>query len=341
VVDKLSKNIFFSIIVPVYNVEAYLEQCIDSILSQTYSNFEIIMVNDGSTDSSAEICSKYEKKDCRNIIIHKENKGLSDARNVGLLKAKGDYVIFTDSDDYWQGSQVLEELNSFIKNTSPDMIIHEESRYFSDKNVKCKFNQQYIKNRSGNFKKEANSLVYYDLFTACAWDKIIRRSILIEHKLFFPVGRRSEDMEWCSALMNHIYTFFIYPKSFYVYRQGRPGSITLRVSERHIMDVYEMLKNGLKEVEINETRHINQALENYWAAIYVILLKDYYVLSSERRKDIWEDLVSWKGLLTKGRNIKLDQVMKFYGFLPFFLLPVFLYIYRLFNIYNKKYKTLG
>lgn len=337
--DKLSKNIFFSIVVPVYNVEAYLEQCIDSILSQTYTDFEIIMVNDGSTDSSAEICSQYEKRDSRNIIIHKENGGLSDARNVGLLKAKGDYVIFTDSDDYWMGNQILRELNGFIKNAYPDVIIHEESRYFSDRNVKCKFNQQYIKNKSGDFKKEAEALVYYDLFVPCAWDKIVRRSILIENELFFPAGRKSEDMEWCSRLMSHIDTFFIYPKSFYVYRQGRPESITLQLSERHLMDVYEMLKNGLKEIETRE-KYLNKALENYWAAIYVILLKDYYILSSDRRNDIWKDLVSWKCLLTKGRNTKLDQVMKFYNFIPFILLPALLYVYRLFNTYQKKYKTL-
>lgn len=335
-----SENVFFSIIVPVYNVENYLEQCIDSILCQTYTNFEIIMVNDGSTDSSLKICSSYEKKDLRNIIINKENGGLSDARNVGLLKAKGDYIIFTDSDDYWEGNKVLEELNILIKESHPDLIIHEESRFFSKNHVKCKYNQQYINNKNGDFKKEAEQLVYYDLFAACAWDKIVRRTILIENQLFFPLGRKSEDMEWCSRLMNHVNTFAIYPKSFYIYRQGRLGSITLQASENHMMDVYEMVKEGLNNIK-NGEKSLNKALNNYWASIYVILLKDFYILSPSNRKAIWDDLVSWKYLLKKGRNIKLDKVMKFYNYLPFIMLPAFLYIYRIFNVLQKKYKTLN
>lgn len=333
--NNLNKDFFFSIVVPVYNVENYLEQCIDSILCQSYTNFEIIMVNDGSTDSSSTICNTYEEKDDRNIVIHKENGGLSDARNVGLLRAKGDYVIFTDSDDYWAGHQVLEELNILIKESNSDLIIHEESRFFSKKNVKCKYNQRHIKNKRGDFKKEATLLVYYDLFAACAWDKIVRRTILIENELFFPLGRKSEDMEWCSRLISHIDTYAIYPKSFYIYRKVREGSITNNTSEKHIMDVYFMLKQG-----INNEEGLSEALKNYWASIYVVLLKDFYILSSNNRKVIWDDLVSWKNLLKEGRNIKLDQVMKFYKFLPFVMLPAVLYIYRIITVLHKKYKTL-
>lgn len=89
-----------SIIVPVYNVEKYLKECIDSVISQTYKNLEIILVDDGSTDKSGEICDEYSKKDSRIKVIHKENGGLSDARNVALDIAKGEYIGFVDSDDY-------------------------------------------------------------------------------------------------------------------------------------------------------------------------------------------------------------------------------------------------
>jgi glycosyltransferase involved in cell wall biosynthesis len=124
------KDVFFSIIVPVYNVEDYLKQCLDSILCQTYNDFEIILVNDGSTDSSPEICSFYQNESAKIVLISKENGGLSDARNVGLKEAKGDYIIFTDSDDYWAGDQVLKDLNELIKISNPDVVIHEESRFF-------------------------------------------------------------------------------------------------------------------------------------------------------------------------------------------------------------------
>nr|WP_314895786.1 glycosyltransferase family 2 protein [uncultured Flavobacterium sp.] len=337
--NNRNKDIFFSIIVPVYNVEDFLVQCIDSILCQTYANFEIIMVNDGSTDSSPEICSLYKKKDTRNRIIHKENGGLSDARNVGLLQAKGDYVIFTDSDDYWEGNRVLEELNNLIKESYPDLIIHEESRFFSKNHVKCKYNQQFINNKTEDFRKEVELLVYYDLFAACAWDKIVRRTILIDNKLFFPIGRKSEDMEWCSRLINHIDTYAIYPKSFYIYRQGRLGSITFNLSENHMMDVYEMIKQGLNAIKDTKSS-LNIPLVNYWAINYAAFLKDFYVLSSNNRNIIWNDLVSWKYLLKEGRNIKVDKVMKFYNFMPFVMLPIFLNIYRIVTVFHKKYKTL-
>jgi glycosyltransferase involved in cell wall biosynthesis len=333
--DEIDKNILFSIIIPVYNVENYLEQCVDSILCQTYTNYEVILVNDGSTDSSAKICTEYEEIDSKISVIHKENGGLSEARNIGLLHAKGDYIIFTDSDDYWDGYKVLEELNQLVKESDPDLIIHEESRFFSKKNVKCNYNQRNIANKKGDFKKDATILVYYDLFAACAWDKIVRRAILIDNKLFFPLGRKSEDIEWCSRLINHINTFAIYSKSFYMYRKVREGSITYNMNEKHIMDVYFMLKQGL-----SDKIDLSKALRNYWSFIYLVVLKEFYTLSSNNRKTIWIDLVSWKNLLKEGRNIRLDYVMKFYKFLPFVMLPIVLYSYRIFSIVHKKHKAL-
>ena len=93
-------NYLVSIILPIYNVEKYLDRCIQSILNQSYENLEIILVDDGSPDRSSEICDEYRKSDQRIKVVHKENGGLSDARNAGLILAKGKYIIFLDSDDY-------------------------------------------------------------------------------------------------------------------------------------------------------------------------------------------------------------------------------------------------
>jgi glycosyltransferase involved in cell wall biosynthesis len=333
------KDVFFSIIVPVYNVENYLRQCLDSILCQTYSDFEIILVNDGSTDSSSKICSFYQNTSAKIVLINKENGGLSDARNAGLRKAKGDYIIFTDSDDYWEGDQVLKDLNELIKVSNPDVVIHEESRFFSENDVKCKFNQEFLKQKSGDFKNEVLELIYYDLYVGCAWDKIVKRSILLDNELYFPLGKKSEDIDWCGKLINYIDTFSIYSKSFYIYRQGRSGSITATVSEDHIMDVYGMVKAGLKAKQL-DCDILNQALQNYWACNYVVILKDYYVLSSKNRSLIWKDLVSWKYLLQKEQNIKVNKVMVFYDFLPFIVLPFFLNLYRIKTYWHKKYRSL-
>lgn len=96
-----------SIIIPVYNSTLYLKQCVESILAQTYHNFEILLVDDGSTDDSPMICDEYAKKDDRIVTIHKQNGGTSDARNVGLEKASGDYITFMDNDDYWSDPDAL------------------------------------------------------------------------------------------------------------------------------------------------------------------------------------------------------------------------------------------
>lgn len=333
------ENTFFSIIIPVYNVEDYLNQCLESILCQTYSNYEIVLVNDGSTDSSFQICQKYQQTSPQIKLINKENGGLSDARNKGLLASKGDYIIFTDSDDYWSGDFVLRDLNNLIEESNPDLIIHEESRFFSEQDVHCKYNQRFIKNKSGKVEDEIINLVYYDLYVASAWDKVIRRSILTDNQLFFPLGRKSEDIEWCGRLMHYIDTYSIYSKSFYIYRQVRKGSITRNVTEKHIEDVYFMVKNGLNAPKAN-SENINQAMQNYWAFNYVVILKDFYVLSSKTRSNIWSDIVSWKYLLQKKRNLRVDKVVGFYQYLPFTALILFLNGYRIKTILFKKYRAL-
>ena len=117
-----------SIIIPVYNVEAYIAECIESVLNQSYRNLELILVDDGSQDNSAKICREYSLNDSRIKFLQKENGGASDARNLGLENAKGEYVTFLDSDDYWEGNGALVALVNII-NTYPDT----EVIFFFDK----------------------------------------------------------------------------------------------------------------------------------------------------------------------------------------------------------------
>ena len=114
----MKNEYLISIIVPVYNVEPFISECINSILIQSYKNFELILVNDGSTDNSPTICEQYASKDKRIKVIHKANGGLSDARNWGLKFSSGDYVVFLDSDDYWNDCDALFSLNSLLNKYS-------------------------------------------------------------------------------------------------------------------------------------------------------------------------------------------------------------------------------
>lgn len=121
----------FSIIIPCYKVEQYLHQCVDSVLAQTYEDYEVILVDDGSPDNSPAICDEYGKKTDKVKVIHKPNGGLSDARNTGLDMARGEFVLFLDSDDWWDDKEALRKIDTCIKKTGADIIIFGMKKYFS------------------------------------------------------------------------------------------------------------------------------------------------------------------------------------------------------------------
>ena len=129
-------DVLVSFIIPVYNTAEYLRQCLNSILVQTYTNIEIIIVDDGSTDRSPYICDEYAKKDSRIVAYHKKNGGLSDARNFGLNHAKGDYIVFLDSDDFWAKDSCLSELIKIL-NDSPccEFVGFNMSYYFQESGI--------------------------------------------------------------------------------------------------------------------------------------------------------------------------------------------------------------
>ena len=120
-------NPLISVIIPIYKVEKYLKSCVDSVLSQSYKNIEVILVDDGSPDSCPQICDYYKSLDKRIVVIHKNNGGLSDARNVGLSKANGDYVLFLDSDDLWTEQYAVSRLVAVLAtNPEADLVFFQK-----------------------------------------------------------------------------------------------------------------------------------------------------------------------------------------------------------------------
>ena len=118
-----------SVIIPVYNVERYLLECIDSVLSQSYKNIEIILVDDGSTDSSSLICDQIKEKSDKVVVIHKQNGGLSDARNAGIQVATGEYILFLDSDDFWDDKNAVFNLVNRVTKTQADVLNFSYKKY--------------------------------------------------------------------------------------------------------------------------------------------------------------------------------------------------------------------
>jgi glycosyltransferase involved in cell wall biosynthesis len=330
----------FSIIVPVYNVEEYLEECLQSIISQKFNDYEIILVNDGSTDNSPEICNNYNIKYDKIKYISKSNEGLSSARNEGVLNSKGEYIIFTDSDDFWKGENVLFDLNEIIIRERPDVVLHEETRYFDANDFFYDNNIRNIKAKSNDFKKDCLELIYNEVFVACAWDKIVKKEILIKNNLFFPLNRNSEDIEWCVKLLGFLNRYSLLNYSFYYYRQSNSNSITKNINNKHLIDIYQMIKNCLKEPKMDNVLN-NRAAENFLTINYVTLLMNFYKISKKDRAYIKYEIFEWRYLLRKGASYRVDKIVKIYRVTNFNLTLFFLNLYRFINNFVKKNVFLG
>lgn len=183
----MDSNKLVSIIVPVYNVEKYLKRCIESLCNQTYENIEIILVDDGSTDSSGMICDQYKKKDRRVKVIHKLNGGLSDARNKGMEIASAQWITFVDSDDYVSLSYISNLIEA-VMNENADMAITNLKKTYSDKTEKYITDVKSVVCLSKN---QALEDYFYGKLPAYAWGKIYKKDTLM--KFPFPKDKIYED----------------------------------------------------------------------------------------------------------------------------------------------------
>lgn len=233
----MDDSLKISIIVPVFQVERYLAQCVDSILQQTYQNFEVILVDDGSTDGSPEICDSYSKKSSCIKVLHQKNSGLSQARNSGIRVAAGDYIAFLDGDDFWDDSQALERLVARLNVTHADVLNFSYKKYFEDTDEK----KPYFLNKPAMpttcIQKDAqlDYLGQHGLYIASACNKLINRDIF-SNNLWFRPGIFSEDIEWCVRLELYAHSMDFVCENFYCYRQ-RSSSITHTITPRKCLDL--------------------------------------------------------------------------------------------------------
>ena len=224
-VEVMSKYVL-SVIIPVYNVEKYLQECIDSIINQLTEECEVIMVDDGSTDSSGRMCDVICDSNPNFTVIHKENGGLSDARNAGIISATGTYVMFLDSDDKLAPNSISTIINN-IKHFKTDLLLGRTEVFSQDKiaikknNIDSYDNYQNIKDPS----KILEELDKNNSFWFAAWLVIVRREFLLENALFFEKGILHEDERWVPLVFANAKTAKMFDDAFYMYRTNREGSI--------------------------------------------------------------------------------------------------------------------
>ncbi len=179
-----------SIVIPVYNVELYLKKCINSVLQQTYKNIEIILVDDGSTDSCGMICDEFKSLDSRIKVFHKKNGGLSDARNYGIERANGSYITFIDSDDYVKRKFIEKLYNSITKNNC-DIAICAHEDIYSDRIKRYEFSENFLDEKVMGKEEALKHMLYKDGYDVSAWAKLYKKSLF--EKVLFPKGRVFED----------------------------------------------------------------------------------------------------------------------------------------------------
>lgn len=210
-----------SIIIPVYNVQNYLSQCIDSVVNQTYSNLQIILVDDGSTDSSGTICDEWEKKDSRIRVIHKENGGLSDARNIGMNIATGDYIAFVDSDDVIH-PRMYEFLLAALMQTEADVAICHEEVFYEDSYQVTSYSNYTIEGIETLQELKKHFMEVWTGPINFAWNKLYKKEVI--GSLRFPKGRYLEDIWFSVEALSRVSKVVWIEEKLYGFRQ-RQGSI--------------------------------------------------------------------------------------------------------------------
>ena len=294
-----------SVIVPVYNVEQYLERCVDSIINQTYKNLEIILVNDGSTDNSGQLCDELAKKDDRIRVIHKKNGGLSDARNVGIDEAEAELVGFIDSDDYID-EDMYEVLINNLKAANADLSMcghydvynNVPESQVSDKKTWELSTQEAIK-----------MVMEAKILSVTAVNKLYKKSLFSELK--FEIGKIAEDAFIMIKLLDKCNKIVATneKKYYYVHRENSITTQKFSLKFLNVIEAYEQNKEIILE-KYPELKEVAQMRMN-WAYFYVL---DRLLLDKEYNdKKLENKLISYlkdqsKGILTdslftKGRKI--------------------------------------
>ena len=286
-----------SIIVPFYNVENYIEKCLQSLVNQTLEDVEIILVNDGSQDGTEEIAKQFVEKYPNKIMyLEKENGGLSDARNYAIPYAKGEYIAFLDSDDYVEAN-MYEEMYNKAKEENLDY-------------VECDFLWEYPdKSLESKGKQYSNKKEMFIYTRVVAWNKLIKREIVQNNHLEFPKGYRYEDVEFFYKLLPLIHNYGIVEKPFihYVQRENSISNVqNTRTKEiidvlRHVIDYYkrnQLFDEYKEEIEYTYTRYI----------LCSSMIRMVMIENRKERKEIIN--LAWKSLNTQFTNWKENIYLK-------------------------------
>lgn len=274
--SQLAHPVFFSIIIPVYGAEKFLHKCIDSVLSQTYSNFELILVEDGSPDNCPQICEEYAQHDNRVRVIHKSNGGAASARNVGIRAAYGDYIMFTDSDDYWNDSTALQSILEAIVAYQCDVLCTNLFKTYIGEQIKKKY-----------FAPSAplvgiESVLLGERYISSPCSKIIKSQCFLNGQLDFVENVGSEDVDWSLRVALRSKKMVYIDLPFYCYLQ-RDTSLSHSMT---IKKLHDLKSNVLVCIQLlsSQNQTMQRKLMPYVGFQYAILLLNIASLADKHQQ---------------------------------------------------------
>lgn len=236
-----------SVIVPIYNVGEYLTKCINSILVQKLENIEIILVDDGSTDISIEICNNYLNKYDFVKVLHKQNGGASSARNYGLRLSIGQYIVFMDSDDWWNPDVSVNKMMEYAGlKPEKEMFLFTSYDYIEGSGYFQRNEHKNLENiDTSTVKAFYRSLLYNGNLEVAAYTKVLKRDFLIQNNLYFDTNLVCEDNEWMIRLLRVAKKVDVIYQPLYIYRAGRADSITNTIKKKNIVDLLSIVQGSL------------------------------------------------------------------------------------------------
>lgn len=334
-------SILFSIIVPVYNSAPYLEECIQSLLKQTLSNYEILLVENGSTDSSPTLCDLYEKKYISIKTFHIPNRGLSDARNFGVNHSSGKYIIFVDSDDYIK-STALSDFYQTIQKFPNIPVITSNGKFLTYKNKMFPATYPFVLD-SLNGKDGLTWVIAFLQNGVDDWNapgKCFMRDFWVANRFQFKVGRLSEDVELIYKILLKA-SQMAYIDTFYYYRQARPDSIITKASSKLVEDTILNLKEWneyLIAAAFLDEQQKQLFYERFAKQFCTSVLGMIYAFPKSTRKELKRKAISINYYLSKsnGKIVKLSRLIS--QKVSFDFLCICLYIARCFFRHLSKIK---
>lgn len=311
---------FLSIVIPVYKVEKYIHQCIDSVLNQTLEDIEIILVDDGSPDSSPEICDAYAQEyDCIKVI-HKRNGGLSSARNAGIEMANGQYLMFLDSDDWWNPKVNVKEILLEVRQ-KPDveMFLLTSLDYIEGQGLYKRKEHEFLDEIStDNVEMYYQSLLNNGNLEVHAATKIFKTEFIKKNNLYFSLGIKGEDNEWMIRVLRVLNKVDIINRPIYIYRAGRVGSISNSIKKDNIVDLLNIIASSLSFYkEMGQLETIKDKELCFCAYLWFTALGLTSHLSKEEKKEVSLLFKQTREVCKYSSSRKTQLCMRVYSLLGF------------------------